>query len=137
MEDCLAFDDYPYGLTKLPPNLAALGAAAGKRYAQADITYLWGAGDVGPANGSASAKGTAWNILNKSCMANIQGTDRLGRGKNYLVYGEVPANRKHRAAPPVDGCAHDVECVFGSKEGMDALFPQVEAKASPGAGPGA
>jgi hypothetical protein len=114
---CFGINDWKYGLIKLPPELPWGGDDARAQYSQADISYMEGALD------SSAARGTYYEILDKSCAANAQGPFRLQRGIVYAFYDRILlAPDKNRKVIIVPGCAHDVSCVFPSKEGSEVLL---------------
>jgi hypothetical protein len=74
---------------------------------------------------SSSANGAYYGILDKSCAANAQGSFRLQRGILYAFYDRMLlAPDKSRKVTIVPNCAHDVSCVFPSKEGSEVLLPR-------------
>ncbi|KGT95722.1 membrane protein [Erwinia typographi] len=108
---------WKYGVEDLPGWLNETAAAARQRYRLADVHYLEGADDRG------KGPGRYWKILDKSCAAMAQGEFRLDRGLNYQQYErEVLKPVTPHKLTVVPGCAHDVRCVFPSKEGRQALF---------------
>ena len=114
---CPGINDWKYGLINLPHELPWGGSDARAQYSQADISYMEGALD------GSSAKGTYYEILDKSCAANAQGPFRLQRGIVYSFYDRaLLAPDKSRKVIIVPGCAHDVSCVFPSKEGSETLL---------------
>jgi hypothetical protein len=113
---CLGTNDWKYGLNKLPDHLPWGGSKAREQYAQANISYMEGALD------SNTAKGAYYAILDKSCAANAQGPFRLQRGIVYAFYDRTLLSPdKLRTVTIIPNCAHDVACVFSSKEGSEIL----------------
>jgi len=116
---CATINTWKYGLDKLPSGLPRTAAQARAHYAAADISYMAGALD------SSDAKGTYYGILDKSCAANAQGPYRMQRGIIYAYYDRtLLAPDKKRTVTIVPDCAHDVACVFSSKEARGVLFGQ-------------
>lgn len=116
--DCPNANKWKYGLDDLPAWLNETALSARQRYVLADVQYLEGAEDKG------KGPGRYWKILDKSCAAMAQGEYRLDRGLNYEKYDRdvLRPPRAHKLTVVPD-CAHDVRCVFTSKEGRQALFP--------------
>ena len=116
---CPGSNRWKYGMQDMPRQLLS-GTdlpALRSRYAQADVSYLEGAGDTG------EARGTAYNILDKSCAAQAQGPYRLQRGLAYAEYDrQTLAPAKKREVIVVPGCAHDVACVFPSAAARATLL---------------
>lgn len=114
---CPGINDWKYGLNQLPDHLPWGGSKAREQYAQANISYLEGALDGN------TAKGAYYAILDKSCAANAQGPFRLQRGIVYAFYDRTLLSPdKRRAVTIIPNCAHDVSCVFSSKEGSEILI---------------
>ncbi|MEI9988401.1 MAG: hypothetical protein WDM86_00035 [Rhizomicrobium sp.] len=115
--DCPRPNQWKYGTDGLPAVLGSSAREARARYAAADLAYLEGELDQG------DGPGTYYGLLDKSCAAELQGPDRLRRGLAYAAYD----GRFLSAGRPltiVGGCAHDVTCVFPSKDARRALFPR-------------
>jgi hypothetical protein len=114
---CATTNSWKYGLDQLPSYLTRNSEQARARYAAADIHYLEGALD------SSKAKGTYYGILDKSCAAQAQGPYRLQRGVVFAAYSRAVLNPKiNTRVTIVPNCAHDVACVFPSKQAQSALF---------------
>jgi hypothetical protein len=113
---CPHFNDWKFGLGKLPANLGRDGAAARQAYAAADITYMEGALD------DSDGPGTAVKLLAEGCAAQAQGSFRLQRGQAYAAYdAKYLAHGAHKLVI-VPGCAHAVDCVFPSPAARAVLF---------------
>lgn len=111
---CARFDNWKYGLNKLPAYAgnetpAELEAA----YVKRDVTYLLGANDTNPEHPA----------LDKSCSAEAQGANRLQRGHNYFQYlsKRHPEGLNQRVVE-VPNVGHDGDGIFTSPEGQAALF---------------
>ncbi|HGE6662124.1 TPA: hypothetical protein ACGB9F_003907, partial [Serratia marcescens] len=106
-----------YGPEALPAHLQRTAAAARRRYAAADITYLAADGDTG------TAPGAYYRILDKSCAAQLQGPYRLQRALAYADYDRryLAPEKPHRLTL-VPGCGHNVACVFPAPAARQALF---------------
>jgi pimeloyl-ACP methyl ester carboxylesterase len=115
---CPAFNDWKYGLAGLPryataiataPTLADLEAA----YVKRDVVVLLGTADCDPRHPA----------LDRSCAALAQGAHRLARGRAYARYIAMrhPVGLKHRTLE-IAGVGHDPERIFGSPEGLAAVF---------------
>ncbi len=114
---CPRFNDWKFGLDKLPANLGRDGAAARQAYAAAKLTYLEGALD------NSNGPRTAETLLAHDCAAQLQGAFRLQRGQAYAAYdAKYLAHGAHKLVI-VPGCAHAVSCVFSSPAARAALFP--------------
>lgn len=115
--NCPQADQWKYGLENMPSGLEEQAVGARERYRRANITYLEGAEDRG------RGKGRYYRILDKSCMAMLQGSYRLDRGINYARYdSEKLQSLKPHPLHIVAGCGHQVNCVFLSADGKEALF---------------
>ncbi len=85
------------------------------RYAASRVTYLLGADDTDPADSS----------LDLGCAAEIQGVNRLERGRAYLEHlgdslsAEVYQRQMKVVVPGVGHTAHGM---FTSPEGQVSLF---------------
>lgn len=112
---CPGFNDWKYGLNRLPAYAAGQSPAQLEQgYVARDITYLLGQQDTDPNHPA----------LDKSCAAETQGAYRLVRGHNYFDY----LMRRHPQGLPqrlveVPGVGHDGDRMFTSPEGQAALFP--------------
>lgn len=114
---CPRFNNWKFGLDKLPANLGRDGAAARQAYAAADLTYLEGALD------KSNGPGTAETLLAHDCAAQLQGPFRLQRGQAYATYdAKYLAHGTHKLVI-VPGCTHAVSCVFPSPAARAVLFP--------------
>jgi len=120
--DCRHYDDYKYGLSDPNDYVAAQGSAAEirQRFLSREIVYLLGAADT---------DSDAPN-LDRRCAADLQGANRLERGKVFYRYvGWVGGNGVYRrqALAIVPRVGHDAEAILNSRQGLAALF---EAKAA-------
>lgn len=114
---CPTVNDWKYGLSTVPDWLKSEVAGARERYRVADISYLEGGDDHG------QGRGVYYRILDKSCAANSQGNYRLDRGVNYARYDrDVLRPVRPHPLTVVEGCRHDVRCVFPSPAGKRVLF---------------
>lgn len=112
--NCPGFNDWKYGLEKLPPYAAKFERASlEKAYVQRDVTYLLAQQDNDPNHVS----------LDKSCAAEAQGPDRLARGHNYFDYlskrHPTGLNQRIVLVPDV---AHNGDAIFTSPQGQAVLF---------------
>lgn len=115
---CPAANRWKFGVGDLPAALGQSGAAARATYAAADIAYLEGALDSG------NGPGTYFNLLERNCASELEGTFRLQRGLAYAAYDRrYLAPDKQRFVTVVPGCAHDAGCVLPSAEALPVLFP--------------
>ncbi len=113
---CPGYDNWKFGTENLPTWLGRSAAAARAAYASSDLHYLEGALDTG------SGPGTAPQLLESNCAAELQGKYRLDRGEHYATYDDdFLAHGKH-TLNIVPGCAHSVSCVFPSPAARAALF---------------
>jgi len=113
---CPSFNRWKYGLEDLPAYAgdAASAAALEARYAQRDVTVLLGGADCDPQHPA----------LDRSCAALTQGEHRLGRGLAYARYMALrhpEGLAKHRTFV-IEGVGHDAKGIFGSAQGLAALF---------------
>jgi pimeloyl-ACP methyl ester carboxylesterase len=113
---CPSFNRWKYGLEDLPAYSGdpASAAALEARYAQRDVTVLLGGADCDPQHPA----------LDRSCAALTQGEHRLGRGLAYARYMALrhpEGLAKHRTFV-IDGVGHDAKGIFGSAQGLAALF---------------
>lgn len=113
-DNCPGFNDWKYGLQKLPAYAAGHSARElEQRYVQRDITYLLGQQDIDPQHPA----------LDKGCAAETQGAYRLIRGHNYFDYlrQRHPQGLMQRVVE-VPGVGHDGDKMLTSPEGQAALF---------------
>ena len=116
VEKCVEFDHWRYGLIDPVPYVRGDNKAMEQRYLTRRVVYLLGGNDVDPNHPS----------LDKSCMAETQGINRLERGSNYFAHVQKRA-KLHSATlrhtrVEVPGVAHDADRMFNSVCGMSALF---------------
>jgi pimeloyl-ACP methyl ester carboxylesterase len=114
---CPGYNNYRYG----PDNMVEYGQGLDgeqlfRRYAARDVTYLVGARDNNPSH----------RLLDKSCSAVLQGTDRVDRHKNYLRYEQflarkwrVPVKREEMQVP---GAGHEAAGIFESEAVAEKIF---------------
>ncbi|RKR37583.1 alpha/beta hydrolase [Paraburkholderia sp. BL17N1] len=113
---CPSFNRWKYGLEDLPAYSrdAASAATLEARYAQRDVTVLLGGADCDPQHPA----------LDRSCAALTQGEHRLGRGLAYTRYMALrhPEGLATHRTFVIDGVGHDAKGIFGSAQGLAALF---------------
>lgn len=112
--DCPGFNDWKYGLNRLPTYAAGQSPAQLEQgYVARNIIYLLGQQDIDPQHPA----------LDKSCAAETQGAYRLIRGHNYFDYlmRRHPQGLSQRLVE-VPGVGHDGAKMFTSPEGQAALF---------------
>jgi pimeloyl-ACP methyl ester carboxylesterase len=111
---CPSFNDWKYGLNKLPFYAGQqTPAVIEQNYVKRDITYLLGQLDTDPNHPA----------LDKSCGAEAQGSSRLNRGQNYFEYLQKrhpEGTSQHLVVVP--GVGHNGDAIFTSPEGQKALF---------------
>ncbi|GFM58139.1 alpha/beta hydrolase [Pseudomonas capsici] len=113
-QSCPNFDDWKYGLKKMPfYSGKEKPADIEKAYVKRDITYLLGELDT-DLNHPA---------LDKTCAAEAQGSNRLTRGQNYFKYLQKRhpegLNQRLVIVPKV---GHSGDGIFTSPEGQAVLF---------------
>jgi hypothetical protein len=110
---CPGIDDWKYGVRR-PPRYASNAAfdALEKNYAATDVIYLLGQRDCDPDH----------DALDRSCAAMAQGPHRLARGRAYFAYLQARHPRLAHRYVEVPGAGHDGGAMFGSREGVRALF---------------
>jgi pimeloyl-ACP methyl ester carboxylesterase len=114
---CPGYDNYRYGVENMIVYGRGLnGEQLFRRYAARNVTYLVGAEDNDPNH----------PLLDKSCGARLEGTDRANRHENYLRYEQflsdkwgVPVKREHAQVP---GAGHEADEVFGSNIAAEKVF---------------
>ena len=112
--DCPGYDDWKYGLNRLPEAAAGRDRASLEAaYLARDVTYLLGEADTDPAHPA----------LDRSCMAQAQGPDRRARGLAYVAHlrRRHPEGLAHRLGI-VPGVGHDGHAMLTSPPGLRALF---------------
>ena len=116
VEKCSEFNHWRYGLIDPVPYVRGDMNAAEQRYLTRRVIYLLGGSDVDPNHPA----------LDKSCMAETQGINRLERGTNYFAHVQKRAKLQNVALRhtrvEVPGVAHDADRMFNSVCGMSALF---------------
>lgn len=110
---CHGYNDWKYGMKKLPPYAQGTPAALEKAYIARRVIYLLGTADIDP-NQSA---------LDKSCMAEAQGPTRFARGHAYFAAMQAAngAAFAHRLVE-VPGVGHDGEKMLTSACGLASVF---------------
>jgi pimeloyl-ACP methyl ester carboxylesterase len=113
---CPDYDDYKYGLGKLPSHFAVDRDGLKARYAKRRVAFLLGEADNDPQHPQ----------LDRTCRAAAQGPNRFDRGKAFHAYerwlfGEAIAARHTLTTVPSVG--HDNAAMFQSAPGLALLFP--------------
>lgn len=113
---CPTYNDYRYGMDKIIPYAGKhSGLQLFVRFANRDVTYLLGTEDKDPNH----------RLLDKTCGAEAQGTNRLKRGLAYIRYERHLADKQinlKRKAFEVIGVGHNYEEIFASKCAIAELF---------------
>jgi pimeloyl-ACP methyl ester carboxylesterase len=114
---CPGYNNFRYGLGNMVPYGQGLdGEQLFKRYAAREVLYLVGAQDNDP----------AYESLDKSCGAAMQGTDRLDRHRNYLRYEQFLARKwktpVKRGVMVVPGAGHEAADIFESRDVAAKIF---------------
>ena len=116
VEKCAEFDHWRYGMIDPVPYVRGDNKAMEQRYMTRRVIYMSGGNDADP-NHSA---------LDKTCMAETQGANRLERGLNYFAHVQKRAKFQgvtlRHTRIEVPGIAHDADRMFNSVCGMAALF---------------
>jgi pimeloyl-ACP methyl ester carboxylesterase len=113
-QNCPTFNRWRYGMEALPRYAAAeTPRSVEQNYVQRDVVYLLGTEDTNPNHSS----------LDKSCMAEAQGSVRLARGEAYFAYLKErhPRDLAHRLVH-VRGIGHNGDRMLTSECGMAVLF---------------
>ncbi|KAF6687226.1 alpha/beta hydrolase [Pseudomonas sp. EKM23D] len=111
---CPGFDDWKYGLQKLPTYANGQSAAQLEQtYVSRTITYLLGQQDTNPNHPA----------LDKGCEAEAQGAYRLIRGHNYFDYLKQRHPQLRQELVEVPGVGHNGDGMLRSPEGQKVLFP--------------
>lgn len=110
---CPSFDQWKYGMAGLPRYAGnARPALLEEAYVAREVIYLLGTADTDPQHPA----------LDKSCMAEAQGADRLARGRAYVAY----LRRRHpdlaQRLWEVLGIGHSGDRMLTSPCGLAALF---------------
>ncbi len=113
---CPRYNDWKYGMAKLPPYLADRSPAdLEKGYVARRVIYLLGTNDIDP-NQSA---------LDKSCMGEAEGPYRYARGHAYADYMKArDQGTPNHVVWDVPGVAHEGGNMLTSPCGLAALFDQ-------------
>ncbi len=116
VERCAEFNHWRYGMVDPVPYVRGDNKALEQRYLTRRVVYLAGGNDVDP-NHSA---------LDKSCMGEAQGANRLERSVNYFSHvqkrAKVQGVTLRHTRVEVPGIAHDADRMFNSACGMAAIF---------------
>lgn len=124
---CPTYNDYRYGMDKMVHYGAnRTGQQIFMRFARRNVTYLLGSEDIDPIH----------RILDKSCGAEAQGSNRLKRGLAYIRYERHLADdliMLKREVHEVMGVGHNFEEMFGSKCGLAEIFGVPEKQNHTGA----
>ncbi len=116
VDHCPGVDRWRYGVTEPVAYVQGDMKAIEQRYLTRRVIYLLGGADTDP-NHSA---------LDKSCMAEAQGANRLERGTNYFAHVTKRAKQQNitlrQTRIEVPGVAHDADRMFNSVCGRSALF---------------
>ena len=116
VDKCADYDHWRYGLIDPVAYVRGDNKALEQRYLTRRVIYLSGGNDVDP-NHSA---------LDKSCMGEAQGVNRLERSVNYFAHVQKRAKFQsvvlRHTRIEVPGVAHAADRMFNSVCGMAALF---------------
>ncbi len=116
VERCGEFDHWRYGLVAPVAYVRGDNNALEQRYLTRRVIYMAGGNDADPNHAA----------LDKTCMAETQGANRLERGVNYFAHVQKRAKAQgvnlHHTRVEVPGVAHDADRMFNSVCGMSALF---------------
>jgi pimeloyl-ACP methyl ester carboxylesterase len=119
---CPSFNRWKYGMEGLPRYGLEKGPAAWEEsYIRRDAVYLLGTEDTNPNH----------RALDRSCMAEAQGTSRLSRGDAYFAYLKErhPRYLAHRLVH-VPGVGHNGDRMLTSECGIAVLFDRRGCSAS-------
>ncbi len=113
---CADVNRWRYGFTDPVAYVQGEVKALEQRYLTRRVIYLLGGADIDPHHAA----------LDKTCMGEAQGANRLERGKNYFAHVSKRANTQNVALRhtrvEVPGVAHDADRMFNSACGKAALF---------------
>jgi pimeloyl-ACP methyl ester carboxylesterase len=111
---CPRYNDWKYGMNKLPPYLAdRTPAALEKGYVARRVIYLLGTRDTNPNHPA----------LDKSCGGEAEGPYRYARGHAYADYMKArDGGTPNHAVWDVEGVGHDGDKMLTSACGLAALF---------------
>ncbi len=117
---CPDFDRWKYGWEGAPLYAAATSAIDHeRRFVARDVVYLFGGADTDPQQPA----------LDRSCAGELQGPDRLARGRAWVEYLRL----RHPALQPVwhvvPGVGHQAGRMLESACGRAALFGDAQAAA--------
>jgi pimeloyl-ACP methyl ester carboxylesterase len=116
---CQGYDRWKYGMENRPPYLAgATVDALEKAYVARRVIYLLGTRDIDPDH----------RALDKSCMAEAEGTNRYARGHAYAAAMRSRDNgTPNHSVWDVPGVGHQGERMLTSPCGLSELFDLQEA----------
>ena len=126
---CGDSNHWRYGMANPVPYISAQGDLKGieARYDARRVIYLLGGADTDPNH----------KALDKSCMAEAQGVNRLQRGNSYFAYLQRRASEQHLALNhtrvEIPGVGHEADRMFNSVCGRAALFGTAGCELKPGA----
>lgn len=117
---CPSFSRYRYGLDRAPFYLTRQGLDTEqlfRRYAARDVTYMVGERDNNPRD----------RIMDRTCGASMQGSNRVERQLNYLRYEAFLSSKwgvpiRHRQFQ-VAGIGHNVARLFATETAANGIFP--------------
>ena len=110
---CSNYNNYRYGLENKNSYMSLVSDFNLRRqYESRKVTYLLGEQDTDLFD----------EDLDKSCAAEIQGTNRKARGENYFKYLKIKLPDNHHKKVIVDDTGHSARAMFNSPEGISALF---------------
>ncbi len=115
-QKCSTYNDYKYGLNKLNPYMQKVGSVQiVEQYKSREVVYLLGGADK-----------SRWDSsVDKSCQADLQGSNRLERGQVYFNYiGQVLGKtvyKNHRQIV-ISDVNHDARELLVAPEGVNELF---------------
>ena len=116
VEKCSEFNHWRYGLIDPVPYVRGDFKAMEQRYLTRRVIYMSGSNDIDPNHAA----------LDKTCMGETQGANRLERGANYFAHVQKRAKFQgvtlRHTRIEVPGVAHDADRMFNSVCGMSALF---------------
>ena len=111
-KSCPGYNTYKYGLQSLNSYMSASSTQQLlNQYIGRNVTYLLGGDDIYQSND-----------IDQTCMAQVQGYNRLERGINYYSYIETSYPAAHHVLSVVPGVGHDNAAMFDSPEGRAAIF---------------
>lgn len=113
---CPSYDDYRYGVKRLNPYMAAVGAPTlQQRFGERQVVYLLGDADNDPRSTS----------MDRTCGALAQGANRFERGQRYWAYlptvfgSEIQTRHRLIVVPKV---SHNAYAMFQDPKARSALY---------------